>query len=129
MSYVIGLEKTEYFAEKNRVFDFWITATYIKGSCPPKGYPRPDSQKMWTLTRKNFTDEVRKSFWRQKQSVYKFCDKKVCVNCFRDKKIVLKSFLRQKKCINDFCAKKSVHTSFSRQKKCAYIIVTTKKRA
>ena len=73
------------------------------------GGQRPKKSELsgWQLsTRKNFPDEVRKSFLRQKKGVNRFRDKKkrksffatkkVWVNCFRNKK-TCKSFSRQKK--------------------------------
>ena len=53
----------------------------------PPQRPKKSELSGWQLsTRKNFPDEVRKSFLRQKKRVNRFRDKKVCVNSFCDKK-------------------------------------------
>ena len=51
--------------------------------------PKKSELSGWQLsTHKNFPDEVRKLFSRQKKRVNCFCDKKVCVNFFATKKCV-----------------------------------------
>ena len=65
--------------------------------------PKKSELPGWQLsTRKNFPDEVRKSFSRQKKRV----------NRFSDKKSVRKFFLRQKSVHKSFLQQKSVHKSF-----------------
>ena len=66
--------------------------TVLKGCLTQR--PKKSKLSGWQLsTRKNFPDEVRKSFSRQKKRVNHFRDKKVCVNCFCNKKV----------CSNHFC--------------------------